>query len=123
MIRDSNFQLMYDNVYHQMVEAGVAIELENPIMVDAEGNQVTDTALAVGRPTKFQLTKPNYVLFVDETGKNTNMKTDGKVGGQQFVVPVDGDCSTSMGAITDIHFSVLCFQAATGEPVMCAVIR
>jgi hypothetical protein len=39
-----------------------------------------------GRPTQYLLTKPEFVLLVDETGCNTNQKDDGHVGGTICVV-------------------------------------
>jgi hypothetical protein len=36
------------------------------------------------------------------------MKDDGYAGGQGFVLP------------TDMHFTLLCFTSALGDPVLCA---
>ncbi len=52
-----------------MVEAGIAEKLEKEI------------SYKEGLLTKFQLTKPEFLLFVDETGFNTNQLNDGRVGG------------------------------------------
>jgi hypothetical protein len=62
------------------------------------------------------------ILFTYECGSNTNQAADGHAGGQLFGLP-SGECSTGiLGMVTDLHFTVLCFNAGTGEPVMCAVI-
>jgi hypothetical protein len=98
-----NFASMYDAVYDAMVEAKVAIKTEDEIMYDKNGDETTDKTKMVGRPTTYQLTHPENVLFVDETGCNTNMKQDGHVGGE-------------------LYFTVLCFTNGLGVPVMCAVI-
>ena len=119
----SNFELAYNCAYEAMVVAKVATKLDKPTLFDADGKIVTDPDLACGLPTQFMMTKPTYCLFVDETGKNTNQKNDGQIGGQQVVLPtVGGDICSVNGAATDIHVTVLCFTAATGEPVMAAVI-
>lgn len=55
-----------------MVTANVAIKLEEPVLLDIDGNEVASDDLAFGLPTKYKVTKPQYCLFVDETGKNTN---------------------------------------------------
>ncbi len=72
-----NFENMYENVYKTMVEAGVAEELEEAIQLDA------------GLPTKYKLIVPDHVLFVDETGSNTNQLNDGRVGGERLIFPKD----------------------------------
>ncbi len=70
-----NFENMYENVYKTMVEAGVAEELSEEIQHKA------------GLPSKYRLTRPEYVLFVDETGCNTNQLNDGRVDNEQFILP------------------------------------
>jgi hypothetical protein len=57
-----------------------------------------------GLPTQYGLIHPDYVLFVDETGKNTKQKTDSHIGGQKFVVSVGfNGSSESLGATTVFH--------------------
>ena len=74
-------------------------------------------------PTKYKLTRPEFLLFVDETGCNTNQLNDGKVGGELFIMPKNaGDTAAPAGATTDLHFTVLPFMSGTGEPVLCAII-
>ena len=51
-----------------------------------------------------------------------NQKDDGNLGGKLFIVPSNNPNAWLQGATTDIHFTVLCFQAANGEPIMCAVV-
>ena len=58
---------------------------------------------------------------MDEVGKNTNMKNDGKVGGEQLLKE-KGQRANITAATSDAHFTVLGFTAATGEPVMWAII-
>jgi hypothetical protein len=72
---------MYDDVYDRMVEAGVATKLDEEVMLDKEGNIVTNEEEMFGRPTEYIVTKPEQILFVDETGSNTNPKEDGYAGG------------------------------------------
>jgi len=106
-----NFENMYDNIYEAMVEAGIAEELDEEINYGS------------GLPTRFKLTHPDYLLFVDETGCNTNQLNDGKVGGEVFIMPKNcGDAAAPAGATTDIHFTILPFISGTGEPVLCSII-
>ena len=66
---------------------------------------------------------PIYLIFVDETGCNTNQLNDGKVGGELYIMPKNvGDAAAPAGATTDIHFTLLPFISGTEEPVLCAII-
>jgi hypothetical protein len=117
-----NFRNMYDCVYLSMVESGVAEELSEAVMYDVNGEVTTNVDEMYGRPSKYRMVKPENLVFVDETGCNTNQKDDGYAGGEQFVLPRVPDESGLVGATTDIHFTVLCFTSGTGEPILCAVI-
>jgi hypothetical protein len=66
--------------------------------------------------------KPEYLIFVDETGCNTNQLNDGYVGGETFILPKDDPEAAPRGSTTDINFTVLPFLSGTGVPVMCAII-
>jgi hypothetical protein len=61
---------MYENVCATMVEKGIAEKVEDAIHYET------------GLPTKYKLTHPEYLLFVNETGCNTNQLNIGKVGGE-----------------------------------------
>jgi hypothetical protein len=73
---------MYDGVYNGMVRAGIPVKLEEEIMYNKIGEVSTNKEEMYGRPTKYKITNPEYLLFVDKTGCNTNMKVDGYAGGQ-----------------------------------------
>jgi hypothetical protein len=105
-----------------MVEAGVAINYDEEKMFDIDGNIVTDVDKMDGRPSKYELKRPERLFFVDEKGCNTNKKDDGYVGGELFVLPEEGLEFAIVGSATNIYFSVLSFNNAMGVPVMCVVI-
>ena len=117
-----NFQCMYDSVYDKMVAAGVAEKVDHDLMYDKDGNETVEESKMVGRKTRYCLTKPSNVVFVDETGCNTNQKLDGYVGGRLHVLPANATESGIPGSVTDLHFTVLCFSSGNGDPLMCAVI-
>ena len=117
-----NFANMYDRVYHHMTEAGVAIKLDEEIMLDKDGKQVYSKDLMYGLPTRYKMVNPGNFLMMDETGCNTNQKKDGKVGGERYIVPTDGSGVGAIGSTTDLHFSCACFTSGLGTPVMCAII-
>ncbi len=103
--------MMYENVYEAMVSSGIAEKVDSPIEFES------------GRPMQCKLTRPEILLFVDETGCNTNQLNDGKVGGERFIMPKnDPESGAPTGATTDLHFTVLAFLSGTGEAVLCAII-
>jgi hypothetical protein len=81
-----NFQTMYDHVYAAMVKSKVAIELEEEVMLRLDGTITENEEESTGRKTKYILTHPELVLFVDEVGSNTSQRSDGNIGGQKFIV-------------------------------------
>jgi hypothetical protein len=106
-----NFKNMYENVYERMVEAGIAEKEEIEMQYEE------------GLPSKYTHTLPEYLLFVDETGCNTNQLNDGKVGGEVYFIPKDcSDAAAPAGATTDLHYTVLPFISGTGVPVLCTII-
>lgn len=116
-----NIEKMYNLIYPLLVEAGIAVKLDQPVWKDRMGHIVPDETEAFGCQVEYELTDPSYFLFVDETGTNTNMKKDGKQGGKRGIA--EKGFSAEMDAcISDNHWTVLPFTAATGEPVMCAII-
>jgi hypothetical protein len=82
-----NFSTMYDDIYKTMVEAGVALELHEHVYLDKEANTVLeDNPARYGCKTKFKLTHPERVLFVDKVGENTSQKQEGHLGLRKLVV-------------------------------------
>ena len=66
---------MYDVIYDNMVEAGVARTLETPAFMDNEGNIVDEhDNNRLGLACTIEITHPDYILFADETGCNTSQK-------------------------------------------------
>ena len=87
-------------------------------------NKITENIFNIkifGLPTKYELIKPQYLLFEGECGCNTNQKGNKAVGEELFVMPTDGSAEGIHNTTTDIHFSALGFTAGTDESVMCAV--
>jgi hypothetical protein len=61
------------------------------------------------------------VVFVNEVGSNTSQEGDGALGGERKIVG-RGSVPRESATTNDNHFTVLGFTAATGEPIMCAMI-
>jgi hypothetical protein len=117
-----NFSNMYEGIKNSMVKAGVAIATPEERMYDIFENRALTKDGMVGCPIKFQLKKPGNVFFVMWTGCNTNQKVDGHIGGEIFVLPTGSSDTGVKGACTDTHVSVLCFNNANGDALMCVII-
>ena len=71
-----NFQIMYDSIYKELEEAGVATKYEHDGVWKNLTGDCVDSFQAVGRKCQYDLTHPEYLLLVDEVGSNTNMTSD-----------------------------------------------
>jgi hypothetical protein len=67
---------MYDFIYENIAEKGLAEVWETEKMLDKEGNEVTNKEDMYGRPTKYNLTHPEKLIFVDEVSNNTSQTND-----------------------------------------------
>ena len=85
------------------------------------GEIVSSEAEAFGEKVSKIVKHADYLLFVNKVGNNTNMKEDGRIGGERLL-KARGQVAEVTAATSDAHFTVLGFTAGTGEPVMCAMI-
>ena len=67
------------------------------------------------------MSRPDKLVFVDEVGSNTSTTKDGNVDVEKFLCKKMARPQIR-AATKDSHYTVLRFAAATGEPVMCAII-
>jgi hypothetical protein len=121
-LKPGYLQDMYDSIYKIFEEAGVASHSNVPVAYDFSGRIVQ-----LGSPFQYGLTSniivehADHILFGDETGINTNQLDDGRVGGTRYIVP-RGCVPLVQANKSDHRATVLPLTAATGEPVVCAVI-
>jgi hypothetical protein len=113
---------MYKVIYDEMVDANMAVSLENPIFTDINGQPEDHDTKRFELAQNIKITKLEWILFANESEFNTSQKTDGHVGGQKFVVE-RGTVSQIMLSTTDHKFTMLPFTSASGEAVCCAIIR
>jgi hypothetical protein len=71
--------------------------------------------------SRYYLDKPEYLVFVDEVGNNTNQEKDGNIGGEKFLC-ISKERAQQRASTKDAHFSVLGFTCGNGQPIMCAII-
>jgi cytochrome oxidase Cu insertion factor (SCO1/SenC/PrrC family) len=74
------FTDMYRNMYFHMVRTKIATKLDAERSFDVAGN-VCDDDDDQGRKSKYKMDHPEKVVFVDETGVNTNQGKYGNIGG------------------------------------------
>ena len=116
-----NFELMYDGCYSAFIDAKIATKGVQSIYLDEYGREVRQDAISrLGRSTKFILTKPKYLFFVDECGSNTNAEKDGTQ--QERRLCRASDRPHQLSSSSDHHYTTLAFTDATGIAVLCVVI-
>jgi len=115
-----NFEWMYDSVYEEMIHAGVARHLDEPVWMNEKG-EIVDEEDAFGTKVDVELIHPDWCLVADEVGSNTNMQKDGHYGGRLHVTG-KGEAAKLAGSTSDAHFTFLCFTALTGDPVMGVIV-
>jgi hypothetical protein len=112
---------MYDVIYEKLAEKGLTEKWEEENMLDKEGNIVMDEEHMYGRPTKYNLTHPVNMVFVDDVGDNTSHANDGNKTGTKYVTGIVLQAQQKK-KFTDCQFTSLGFTATTGEPIVFAVI-
>ena len=68
-----------------MKEDRILEALDEPVRMNHEGNIVMSEEEALGMNFTHWVKHPDYMLFADEVVNNTNMKDDGKVGGERLL--------------------------------------
>ena len=89
--------------------------------MNKKGETVKDESEAFGLKCTHKLIHPEYVLFADEVGSNTNQKEDGNYGGDKRLAK-RGSTPKQMCSSSDAHWTLLGFTDANGQPVMCGII-
>jgi hypothetical protein len=93
------FEKMYRVWEDALVTSGNAIRLETPVHMDMEGNVVHEEA-ALGWMVTHKIIRPENVLVLDETGANTNGKSDCRNGGEKVMAPYGEVVLTSLAQLT-----------------------
>jgi hypothetical protein len=117
----NNIKRMYDALYELLAEKGIAVKLDNPVWMDLDGNIVQSEDEAYGGMVAHQILHPDRWIHLDETGCNTNMKPDGKVGGKHYIGESGVKIELS-AAINDIRFTLLPLINSNGDAVCCVLI-
>ena len=116
----SNIKQMYEYIYDEMINANIASPRDNPVYTDREGNEVEESE-RFGLAQEFRIDHPDYILFADESGCQTNQKQDGNVGNRKFIVE-HGTRPQTICSTADHRFTILPFTSGSGEAVCCVII-
>ena len=116
----SNFVSMYSHIIHEMLEAGVAEPLHEPIWMDSKGN-ICQEQTSFGCKVFHRLVRPDMCIVGDEVGGSISMKGDGHVGGQLYVCGRKEYPKKKIPTKSK-KFTMIGLTALTGEPVMCILI-
>jgi hypothetical protein len=81
----SNIKQMYEYFYNEMIEAHIVSPPAHPVYMDHAGNEVEESE-RFGFLQEMAIDHPDYILFADESGCQTNQKQDGYVGNRKYIV-------------------------------------
>lgn len=103
-----------------MVIAGVAQKLEQPIWMNKDGEECSESE-SFGCQVNYKLTEPDMCFVGDEVGGNLPMKGDGHAGGQKFLTGT-GTVPYRKCSSSDKRFTLIGLISLSGKPVMCVLI-
>ena len=115
-----NFLHMYEHTYEEMVSAGVAECLTEPLWVDENGNECEEED-SCGCQVKYRLTHPDRCFVGDEVGGNISMKGDGHAAGK-LLLGAPESVAYDRVSVTEKRFTMIGLTALDGSPVMCILI-
>ena len=111
---------MYEDIYEEMIDAHIALQHENPVYTDREGNEVEEHE-RFGLAQEMKIDHPDYILFVDKSGCETNQKQGRNVGNRKYIVE-QGTRPQLICNTLDHRFTILPFTSSSGEAVCCMLI-
>ena len=127
----ANFNKMYMLCYTTLVDARIAVKLDTPQYLEKSGSAILHPDPSYHLLNHYKLIAPEWLLFVDEMGSNTNMKHDAH-NGRRIISSVqhteknhtksESPKAKLLCGESDRPFTILPFFAATGEPVFCVII-
>jgi len=111
---------MYETIEEELVAAGVATLLDEPVWMNTNGD-IVEEGDACGCKVTIDITKPDVCVVADEVGGNTSQKGDGLVGGQ-LLMTEPGQVGQRKISTKDKHYTLLGLTLLTWRPLMCVVI-
>ena len=115
-----NFVDMYQHAIQEMVDAGVAKKLDEPVWITHDGKLCVERE-AFGCKVTHELIKPHLCICGDEVGGNLCMKGDGHIGGQ-LLLTAPGKLPQQKASSKNKRFTLIGLTDLTGEPLIAAII-
>ena len=112
---------MYDLVYSLFIKWGLAVKLPEPQWQDAEGNQVPKEE-ALGSQVECQLTYPDRVLTMDESGGGGNQADETATRGNKVYGERDGPKPAQGKSTEDTSWTIQGFTTLSGKAVLFVII-
>ena len=75
-----NFKIVHDGIALEMVDSGIAVELEEFIWKDENGFTCAENK-SCGFQVAHDIDHPSYFLMAYKAGRNLNQNADGRRGG------------------------------------------
>jgi hypothetical protein len=69
-----NIKQMNEVIYDEMVDATIAVALDTPVFTDINGKSEDHKTKRFGLAQPIKITKPEWILFADESRFNTSQK-------------------------------------------------
>jgi len=108
-------------VVNKLVKADLVIEVDDEEYLNVHGNVVDEfDETRLGNKTKFRMMHPNYLLFVNKVGPNTNAEKD-NTNSERRICHRDNR-SQQVSSSSNPHYTTLPFTNALGEPVYRVII-
>ena len=106
------FKKMYNVFEDGLMQSGNVERLDNPVHMDGDENIVRSED-ALGWEVTHRYIRPENVHVFDETGGNSNGKSDSRNGGERVMGP-KGDPVADIAGTVDAHFTVTPVADMTG---------
>ena len=116
----NNFVQMYKHIIDEMVDAGLAVELDEPVWMNRDGN-ICPEHEAFGCKVHHKVIHPELCFCGDEVGGNISMKGDGHHGGE-LLLAEKGTIAQRKSSTRNRKFTLIGLTSFTGDPVMCVII-
>jgi hypothetical protein len=82
---------MYDGIYKEMTRGEIASNLSTAVYLDKQGKIVKTKEEAFGLPTKYLMSRPDKLVFVDKVGSNTSTtKHTSNIGVEKLLMQGNG---------------------------------
>lgn len=111
---------MYTQIYEQMVETNVAVELPDPVWMNDYGEEVQEEH-ATDCKVIHDLKHPEMYIVMEEVGGNISQEGDGNKGGEMYIC-AKGMVSQQKTNSRDKHYTLLGLTTLSGDAVMYVII-